>query len=125
MPKPIFVVQKHYASHLHYDFRLSIKGVLKSWAIPKEPSKDPKIRRLAIQAGDHPLGYAKFHGVIKEGYGKGRVHIWDSGNYDLISRKADKIVVDIHGRKLKGKYVLIRFRPGRSWLFFRMKKGGR
>lgn len=125
MGKPIFVVQKHNASHLHYDFRLSMNGVLKSWAIPKQPSKDSKVRRLAIQVEDHPLSYANFEGTIEEGhYGAGKVKIWDKGRYSLIEKSRNKIVVDLEGKRLKGKYALVKFAKsgGKNWLFFRMRK---
>ena len=121
--KRIFVVQKHHASHLHWDFRLEMNGVLKSWAVPKEPPKVKGVKRLAIHVEDHPLGYAKFEGEIKEGYGKGKVEIWDKGTYELIEKDSKKIEVELHGKKLKGKYVLVKTnygaKPEKSWLLIK------
>jgi DNA ligase D-like protein (predicted 3'-phosphoesterase) len=121
--KPIFVIQKHYASHLHYDFRLEHEGVLKSWAVPKEPDEHHK--RLAIQVEDHNFEYAKFSGVIPEGsYGAGKVEIWDSGTYNLLEWIDTKIVFELLGTKLKGKWVLVKFennreKKGNEWLLFK------
>ncbi|MEM3673276.1 MAG: DNA polymerase ligase N-terminal domain-containing protein [Candidatus Bathyarchaeia archaeon] len=118
----IYVIQKHAATHLHYDLRLEMDGVLKSWAIPKEPPRNSGVKRLAVQVEDHPIDYANFEGTIPEGeYGAGTVKIWDKGFYNLIDRKEDKIVVEIHGEKLRGTYVLVRFKNKKNWLFF--KKG--
>ena len=106
---PIFVIQFHKATHDHYDFRLEIDGVLKSWAIPKSPLVLTKkgIKRLAIQVEDHPLSYAKFHGEIPEGnYGAGIVKIWDNGTYELKHKDEKMIEIILHGKKLKGKYVI-------------------
>ncbi len=118
---PLFVIQKHDATRLHYDFRLEIDGVLKSWAVPKGPSTSPQDKRLAIETEDHPLEYANFEGVIpKDNYGAGPVIIWDTGTFinsyykdnKLISLKDSynlgHIVVDLEGEKLKGKYALIK-----------------
>ena len=121
---PIFVVHKHHASHLHWDLRLEMNGVLKSWAVPKEPPTKKGIKRLAIQVEDHSLNYADFEGEIPEGnYGSGKVEIWDNGTYELEDIKKDKIVFDLHGKKLKGKYVLVKTKygskPEKSWLFFK------
>jgi len=118
----IFVVQRHDASHLHFDFRLELDGVLKSWAIPKEPND--KDKRLSIQVDDHNLSYANFEGEIAEGnYGAGKVKIWDKGKYDLESRKENKIVFILHGKKLKGRFCLLRFKKvGKGWLFFKVKE---
>lgn len=120
--KPIYVIQEHHASHLHWDLRLEFDGVLKSWAVPKEPSKDPKVRRLAVQVEDHPIDYAKFEGTIPEGeYGAGSVKIWDKGTFETESRKTNKIIFKINGKRLKGNYVLVKFRPPKNWLFFKKK----
>ena len=121
---PIFVVQKHNASHLHYDFRLEREGVLKSWAIPKEPPKAPGIKRLAIEVDDHTLDYANFEGEIPKGhYGAGRVEIWDRGRYDPIKLDEREIVFDLHGKRLTERYCLLKFTPkdgkGNTWLFFK------
>ncbi|MEM3536799.1 MAG: DNA polymerase ligase N-terminal domain-containing protein [Candidatus Bathyarchaeia archaeon] len=118
----IYVIQKHAATHLHYDLRLEMDGVLKSWAIPKEPPTTIGIRRLAVQVEDHPVEYASFEGVIPEGeYGAGTVEIWDRGTYNLIERGEDKLIVEINGDKLKGVYVLLRFKDRKNWLFFKKK----
>ena len=118
----IYVIQKHAATHLHYDLRLEMDGVLKSWAIPKEPPSALGVRRLAVQVEDHPVEYANFEGTIPEGeYGAGTVEIWDSGTYKLIDRKEDKLIVEINGNRLKGAYVLVRFKEQKNWLFFKKK----
>jgi DNA ligase D-like protein (predicted 3'-phosphoesterase) len=129
--EPIFVIQKHDASHLHYDFRLEVDGVLKSWAIPKGPSTDPQDKRLAIPTEDHPLEYAGFEGVIPEGeYGAGAVLVWDTGKFRNITEKKGVAIdlpqalahghlkVWLGGQKLKGGYALTRFRTGKdeAWL---------
>lgn len=136
--KPIFVVQEHHASRLHYDFRLQADGVLKSWAVPKGPSLNPADKRLAIQVEDHPLEYAQFTGDIPQGeYGAGHVDLWDHGTYDnLMADKPDPLTltqsinaghveVALHGRKLQGGFVLVRT-PGfggnkKNWLLIKMK----
>jgi len=118
----IFVIQEHHASHLHWDFRLEFDGVLKSWAIPKEPPKEKGTKRLAIEVEDHDLSYANFKGEIKEGYGKGTVKIWDKGTFKLEDKKPSKIVFELKGKKLKGKYVLLKTNFGgnkKNWLFFK------
>lgn len=118
----IYVIQKHAATHLHYDLRLEMDGVLKSWAIPKEPPTTTGVRRLAVQVEDHPLGYERFEGVIPEGeYGAGKVEIWDKGTYSLLDRKPNKLVIEIRGEKLRGTYVLLKFRDEKNWLFFKKK----
>jgi len=123
--KLIYAIQKHHASHLHWDLRLEMDGVLKSWAIPKEPPKTKEIKRLAIQTEDHPMGYEKFKGEIPKGeYGGGKVEIWDPGFYELKTSDSKKIEIIIHGKKLKGHYVLIKThygaKPEKSWLFFKV-----
>jgi bifunctional non-homologous end joining protein LigD len=127
----IYVVQKHQASRLHYDFRLEHNGVLLSWAVPKGPSLDASVKRLAIQVEDHPVEYAKFEGVIPEGqYGAGTVMVWDIGTWrpeqsdvaDAI--KKGELKFTIRGKKLRGSWVLIRTRgngrnTGKSWLLIK------
>jgi len=109
---------------LHYDLRLEMDDVLKSWAIPKEPENRPGIRRLAIQVEDHPLEYADFEGIIPEGYyGAGRVEKWDFGDYKLIKKTENTIEIEIHGKKLNGRFVLIKFEKAgeNTWLFFKKR----
>lgn len=122
--KPIFVIHKHSATHLHYDLRLEMNNVLKSWAIPKEPPTEKGIKRLAVQVEDHALEYAKFNGEIKSGYGKGKVEIWDSGYYKLKYQDKNKIEFSLQGKKLKGNFVLIKTsfgkKPEKNWLWFRV-----
>ncbi|MBD3249333.1 DNA ligase [Candidatus Woesearchaeota archaeon] len=125
---PMFVIQKHDATNLHYDFRLEIEGVLKSWAVPKGPSLDPKEKRLAIETEDHPIDYANFEGTIPEGnYGAGTVMLWDKGTYENIKKEDNKevpmkkayskghLVFELKGKKLKGGFALTRFREDK-WL---------
>ena len=124
-PKARFVVHEHKARQLHWDLRLQMDGVLKSWAVPKEPPIKPGLKRLAIQVEDHAPDYISFEGAIPEGeYGAGTVSIWDSGFFRLESRTVSKLVFRLFGSKLKGDYVLLRFRHDspaekRAWLFFR------
>jgi len=116
-----FVIQEHHASRLHWDFRLELDGVLKSWAVPKEPPQSPGVKRLAVQTEDHPVDYISFEGSIPEGeYGAGTVKIWDSGNYNLESRDEKKLVFQLRGKKLQGRYVLVNTR-GNQWIFFKSK----
>ena len=110
------------ATHLHFDLRLEMDGVLKSWAIPKEPPTVSNVKRLAVQVEDHPIEYANFEGTIPEGeYGAGTVEIWDSGTYKIIDKKENKLVIEIKGKKLKGFFVLVRFKEKKNWLFFKKK----
>jgi bifunctional non-homologous end joining protein LigD len=127
----IYVVQKHRASHLHYDFRLEWNGVLLSWAVPKGPSLDPAVNRLAMAVEDHPIDYADFEGVIPEGeYGGGTVMVWDTGTWepeqadvDAALKKGD-LKFTLRGKKLKGSWVLVRTRgfgssSHSSWLLIK------
>ncbi len=120
----IFVVHEHDATRLHYDLRLEMGGVLRSWAVPKEPPVKEGTKRLAIQTEDHPIEYADFEGTIPEGmYGAGTVRIWDKGEFILESEKDNELLFELRGRKLTGRYALIktRFRGKDSWLFFKRK----
>jgi bifunctional non-homologous end joining protein LigD len=122
----MFVIQKHRATALHYDFRLEADGVLKSWAVPKGPSLDPKVKRLAMQVEDHPVDYAKFEGVIPEGeYGGGTVMVWDYGTYKpedttnvSEALRKGELKFSLNGKKLKGSWVLVRTRE-RQWLLLK------
>ena len=134
-----FVIHEHHASRLHYDLRLEMDGVLKSWAVPKEPSTDPAVKRLAVAVDDHGLSYASFEGEIPAGnYGAGQVKIWDNGNYALLERESGKLVFRLEGKKLRGAFCLIRLKGGKMsssagqlpneaplgkyWLFFKKKE---
>jgi bifunctional non-homologous end joining protein LigD len=117
-----FVIQKHAASQLHYDLRLEIDGVMKSWAVPKGPSADPSVKRLAMQVEDHPVAYNTFEGTIPSGeYGGGTVMIWDNGTYEIENPLEDdmnaaahnqyergELKIDFHGKRIKGSYALVR-----------------
>ncbi len=124
-PAGRFVVQKHDATRLHWDFRLEMDGVLKSWAVPKEPPTRPGLRRLAVAVEDHDLEYIDFEGTIPEGeYGAGTVEIWDRGTYELESRKPEKLVFELHGERMKGRYTLVHFTDkAENWLLFKTKSG--
>ncbi len=135
-----FVIQKHAASHLHYDFRLEMEGVLKSWAVPKGPSTDPEIKRLAMMVEDHPYNYRTFEGIIPQGqYGGGTVIVWDEGTYEPSEFKAKTkdelekhLLHDLHsgklkfilkGKKLKGEFALVKAygRGENSWLLIKIE----
>lgn len=137
--RPLFVIQKHDASNLHYDLRLEVDEVLKSWVVPKGLSTDPGVKRLAIPTEDHPLSYAEFEGVIPEGeYGGGTVLVWDRGSYRNLKEAGDggegpkpvsqqleegHATIWLHGEKVTGGYALIRTSKGDdpTWLLIKMK----
>jgi len=133
--RPIFVIQRHDATADHYDFRIELDGVLKSWAVPKGPSTDPRDKRLAIKTEDHPVEYARFEGVIPAGeYGAGTVMVWDQGYWENVTEKDGKtksasaalraghILMNLHGEKIRGGYALQRIRKGDKpqWLLVKM-----
>jgi bifunctional non-homologous end joining protein LigD len=120
-----FVVHEHHASRLHFDFRLELEGVLKSWAIPKGPSMNPAGKRLAVEVEDHPLEYISFEGIIPAGnYGAGTVVIWDAGEFELLEMTEKKISFVLHGKLLRGGFVLSRLKPrgkgaAKDWLLIK------
>jgi len=117
-----FVVQEHWASHHHFDFRLEMNGILKSWAVPKGVPGRKRKRVLAIQTENHPVSYLNFEGEIPEGcYGAGIVKIFDKGKYELIERTENKIVFELKGKKLRGKYTLLKFKKPNQWLLFKIE----
>jgi bifunctional non-homologous end joining protein LigD len=129
---PFFVIHEHHARRLHYDLRLEIGRVLKSWAVPKGPSMDPSQKRLAIQVDDHPVEYAEFEGIIPEGrYGAGPVVIWDRGNFEWLEPgnpdvqvESGRLSIELMGGKLKGGFSLTRMRgrgTGKEWLLIKKK----
>ncbi len=131
---PRFVIQKHDASSLHYDFRLEVDGTLRSWAVPKGPSTDPRVKRLAVEVEDHPLEYADFEGVIGEGYGSGAVIVWDAGTYRNLDEErsmaetldAGHAKVWLEGEKLEGGWTLQRTGGGQKpqWLLIKRRDDG-
>lgn len=123
LERPVYVIQEHHAKRLHWDLRFEFDDVLKSWALPKSPPEKVGEKRLAISVDNHPIEYALFEGEIPKGnYGSGTVKIWDRGSFDIVEKGAKKIVVDIKGSKLRGKYCLVNFKPNEnSWLFFKTK----
>ncbi len=128
---PIFVIQKHHATQLHYDFRLEVEGVLKSWSVPKGPSYDPAVKRLAMMTEDHPYDYASFEGVIPAGnYGAGNVIIWDQGTWELTEPddaveglRKGKLAFRMFGKKMFGEWALVRIKgrspKGNEWLLLK------
>ena len=120
-----FVVHEHDSSHLHYDFRLELEGVLRSWVIPKGPSMNPSEKRLALLVQDHALDYIDFEGVIPQGhYGAGAVVIWDRGSYELLEQEQGKVGFVLKGQKLKGAFTLMRLKgrgKGNEWLLIKRK----
>jgi DNA ligase D-like protein (predicted 3'-phosphoesterase) len=129
MAAPRYVIQKHDASTLHYDFRLEVDGVFKSWAVPKGPSTDPRDKRLAMPVEDHSISWGDFEGVIESGYGKGTVIVWDRGTYENLSDKPMAEALEdglatfrLDGKKLKGGYALIRTGKGKEVRWLLVKK---
>ena len=123
---PRFVVHEHHASRLHFDFRLEMEGVLRSWAIPKGPSMNPSEKRLALAVEDHLIEYINFEGIIPKGeYGGGTVVIWDRGTFEPVEQTADKISFILRGEKLKGEFTLTRLKTskgkGNEWLLIKKK----
>lgn len=123
LERPVYVIQEHHASRQHWDLRFEMDAALKSWALPKEPPQKIGEKRLAVSVDDHPIEYALFEGEIPKGnYGAGTVKTWDRGTFDVVESSTKKLVVNIHGARLKGKYCLVHFEPeGKNWLFFKMK----
>lgn len=117
-----FVVQKHQARNLHYDFRLEHEGVLKSWAVPKGAPEQAGVKRLAIAVEDHPVDYINFSGVIPEGeYGAGTVEIWDKGKWQALDGSLERgsMKFNLAGKKLKGEYVLVKLKDKKNWLIYK------
>lgn len=123
LARPVYVIQEHHATRLHWDLRFEINDTLKSWALPKIPPRKIGEKRLAVSVPDHPIEYALFEGEIPEGnYGAGKVSIWDKGTFELLEQDKKKLVLDIKGQKLEGKYCLLHFKPQENnWLFFKLK----
>lgn len=122
-----FVVHEHHASRLHFDFRLELEGVLKSWAVPKGPSMNPADKRLAVEVADHPLAYIDFEGIIPAGsYGAGPVVIWDEGEFEPIEVTAQKISFVLSGNRLRGGFSLNKLKPrkkgpAKDWLLIKRR----
>src|SRR5437867_11448270 len=115
-----FIVQEHHARRLHWDFRLELDGVLKSWAVPRGVPTELKVKRLAVEVEDHPLSYVDFEGEIPKGqYGGGTVKVWDKGRYVLLLREPGKYHILLKGRKIEGDYRLVNFKD-KNWLLFRV-----
>jgi DNA ligase D-like protein (predicted 3'-phosphoesterase) len=136
---PVFVVQRHDATNLHFDFRLEIDGALVSWAVPKGPSVDPRDKRLAVHVEDHPLDYADFEGRIEDGYGEGTVVVWDTGTFDNLTEKDGEPVdtaaalehghlkVELHGEKLTGAFAITHTKMGgdeQNWMLVKVDDEG-
>jgi len=123
LERPVYVIQEHHAKRLHWDLRFEVDDTLKSWALPKNSPQKEGEKRLAVSVPDHPIEYALFDGEIPEGnYGAGKVKIWDKGTFELVDQKKKKLIVNIKGKKLKGKYCLLHFKPTeKNWLFFKLK----
>ena len=124
LQRPVYVIQEHHASRLHWDLRFEEDHILKSWALPKHPPETEKEKRLAVAVPDHPIEYALFEGEIPKGnYGAGKVIIWDKGTFEIEEKNPKKWIVNIKGEKLQGRYCLLHFKPKeKNWLFFKLKE---
>ena len=124
LQRPVYVIQEHHATRLHWDLRFEDDNALKSWALPKHPPETEGKKRLAVAVPDHPIEYALFEGEIPKGnYGAGKVTIWDKGTFKIEEKTPRKWIVSIQGKKLRGRYCLLHFKPKeKNWLFFKLKE---
>lgn len=123
LKRPVYVIQEHHSTKLHWDLGFEMEETLKIWSLPNEPPQKIGEKRLAISVDDHPIDYALFEGEIPKGnYGAGMVRTWDKGAFEILESTQKKLIVHIHGARLKGKYCLTHFEPeGKNWLFFKLR----